>query len=303
MASKFIYWLSDGVGDAVGNNRASTLNDWIVSQQNAELIVYGGDVYNEGKPAEFDKFGVQMKNNLAQVCETPGNHDWKTTKSSPATGEIPIAYEAFWSTHPSRQVIDTGRKGGARYEHVIDLNGWRLIFLDTGICNDKPWPMGDSSRREWLRTQVTGVQGRAKIIFAHHSRLSCGKHGNNDGVDELWQALFNDNGAPLAALTLGGHDHTVNTYSPRPKKNPDTGTVDFAHGIHLHVNGAGGRSLDTPWIGEKGDVFSNFEQYCVTQIELMSPQKATISVWGFGATPQPAIPPKKIAGGELLISV
>ena len=303
MASKFIYWLADGGGKDVGDNRATTLHDWIVSQTNAELIVYGGDVYNSGKSTEFDEFGAQMKDDLARFCEPPGNHDWKTFKSSQAAGEIPIGYEEFWSTRPSKQPINAAKKGGARYEHVIDINGWRLIFLDTGICDVNPWPMGDNSRREWLRQQLLGGSGRAKIVFAHHSRVSCGKHGDNAGVDDLWRTLFDNNGAPLAALTVAGHDHNVNTYSPRPKEDPEKNPVDFAHGIHLHVNGAGGRALDAPWIGKKGDLFNSFDQYCVTQIELMNSQKANISVWGFGATPNPTDPPTKIAGGGLLISV
>ena len=69
--------------------------------------------------------------------------------------------------------------------------------------------MGDETRRTWLRRVLTETPGRAKIVFAHHSRLSKGKHGDNDGegfrkpnVDPLWRDLFDPmTSAPLVALT------------------------------------------------------------------------------------------------------
>ena len=35
-------------------------------------IVYGGDVYKEGKPAEFDEFLKQMDGDVTKMCEPPG---------------------------------------------------------------------------------------------------------------------------------------------------------------------------------------------------------------------------------------
>jgi hypothetical protein len=303
MASKHVYWLADGAGKDVGDTRATVMKDWIVSQGNAELIIYGGDIYNEGKASEFDKFGAQMRNDVALFCETPGNHDWRTTKTSPVTGTVPAAYEAFWSTRPSRQPIDVTKKGGARYEHAIDINGWRFVFLDTGICEDQPWPMGDANRRDWLRQKLTEIPGRAKIICAHHSRVSCGKHGNNDGVDELWRTLFDNSGTPLAALTMGGHDHNVNIYSPRPKDKPHKNTVPFSQGIHLVVNGAGGRSFDALLKDKPGDFAKLADQYCVTEIELVNANTAKIRTWAFGTTPKSTVAPKSDQVRELIIDV
>ena len=68
--------------------------------------------------------------------------------------------------------------------------------------------------------------GRAKIVFAHHSRLSCGDHGDVDDVNELWETLFDSSGKPLAALTLCGHDHNVSVYKPR-SRDVQQGPVDL----------------------------------------------------------------------------
>ena len=72
-----IYWTSDGAGSGVGAIPA-LLHGWIVAQGDAALIINGGDVYNTGTDADFAAFAQEMGNNLRLICETPGNHDWKT---------------------------------------------------------------------------------------------------------------------------------------------------------------------------------------------------------------------------------
>jgi hypothetical protein len=297
MASQHLYWTSDG-GGADGGSRAAAMHQWILSQNNAALIVFGGDVYNKGKPSEFGQFLAQMNQDVSGMCHTPGNHDWMTIEQNSGTGEIPSGYEEFWASHSSRQPINTLKKSGARYEHTVDLAGWRLLFLDTGLCKEEPWPMGDQSRMEWLQQQL-GIPGRAKIIFAHHSRLSCGLHGNNEGVDDLWQSLFTSDGVPLAALTISGHDHNVNIYSARGRNNPEATKVPFADGIPLIVNGAGGSGFYTAFNGEEGDMFSAFTEYCITHIELIDEKNASVKTLSFGANPAAVQTPTTVSEFQL----
>jgi hypothetical protein len=291
MPSQFVYWTADG-GGSEGGEVAAVLHAWIRQQQNASLIINGGDIYNKGKKSEFASFLQQMNSDVSLYCETAGNHDWKTSNTSPSTGRIPHEYEAFWKSNASRQPIDSSKKGGARYEHFIDINGWRLIFLDTGICKDEPWPMEDESRGEWLHAALTGVAGRAKIVFAHHSRLSRGNHGDNKGVKELWRSLFSNDGKPLASLTLAGHDHNVSIYSPRGRDNPETSIVPSDKGIHVMVNGAGGNGFYTGFTGTKPDVLAFGNGFCVTKIELVDAHQAIVSTLNFGSSAtvsQPAL--------------
>ena len=257
----------------------------------ADLIVNGGDVYDDGTPEEFEMFSQQMDGDLAGICETAGNHDWETRSTSSETGEIPSGYEAFWTRHRphgARQPIDTSKRGGARYEHVIDPAGWRLLFLDTGPCKGNPWPMGDAARTRWLQDALTSTAGRAKVVFAHHSRLSKGKHGDIKDVDDLWRALFTAQGVPLAALTVAGHDHNVSLYKPRPQRNPDREAVPFDRGIHVLVNGAGGRGHDVAFRGTDPDQFSNDRDYCLTRLNLIDPRSLDVEILSFGPDKQPA---------------
>ncbi len=291
MASSYIYWTSDG-GGAEGGDRARVLFDWIHSQNNADLIVYGGDVYKRGRLQEYGEFLDQIGGDTSLFCETPGNHEYKN-RSDDTELAIPVGYEQFWSNHMgAKQPIDQSKQGGARYEHFIDLNGWRLIFLDTGALEYRPaWPMGNNARSEWLQ-EALGAGGRSRIVFMHHSRLSWGLHGDNAGVDPIWRQLFDDHGNPRAVMTLAGHDHNATVYAPRDR---GLGVVDIGRGVQMWVNGAGGAGFYERTAGTAADLYpadpTEEPTYCVTQIELKDDKHARVCLLGLGNPPRSDVTP------------
>ena len=294
-----IFWFADGAGTDDQVPRA--LVSWIRTQSPA-LIIYGGDVYNSGTESEFAAFFDQMGGSVSDACAVAGNHDWASHSSASFPDRVPTHYENLWRRFPpplSHQPVDTTKRGGARYEHVKDIAGWRLVFVDTGPCNFEDWPVGDAERPKWLRRVHTETPGLAKVVFAHHSRLSRGKHGDNDTVHALWDCLFDEtSSAPLAALTVGGHDHNVTWYDPRPRVEPDKGAVPFDRGIFVHVNGAGGHGHDEtsglftgffqPISGTKPQ-FSDDDNWCVTRIDLISATAADVSIMSFGTDDPPRV--------------
>jgi len=145
--------------------------------------------------------------------------------------------------------------------------------------------MGDASRTQFLKSALA-APGRAKIVFAHHSRLSCGDHGDIKAVNELWKTLFDSNGAPLAALALAGHDHNVSVYKPRTR-DVSAGPVAFSQGIHIAVNGAGGRNHDEGVNGTTPELFFDNDNYSLTRITLHDATKATVEFLDFGPAPNP----------------
>jgi len=280
----------------------AVLDRWILAQGDANLIVYGGDVYNVGSEAEYAVFAGQIGGDLTLRCQVPGNHDWMTSEESAASGRIPAGYERFWSRHTppaSRQPIDTAKKGGARYEHWIDLDGWRLIFVDTGLAEHSPWPVGDDERLAWLRAALRGTPGRAKLLFSHFSRLSYGLHGDSPGVDRLWRELFDEHGAPLAVCMIAGHDHNVSLYGPRPRNHPGAGSVPFERGIHLMVNGAGGAGHYHPHVGTRPDLLAESDGFCVSRITLTRGHSARFEILNFGAAPDVGEQPSVLGGFEV----
>jgi len=287
MASSFVYWTSDG-GGASGRDVVPTLYRWIGQQDNAELIVYGGDVYRDGRDVEFEEFLGQVGGSVERMCQTPGNHDWRDRVGNGSDARL-RGYEDFWSAQPaSRQPIDTTRRAGARYEHFIDVNGWRLIFLDTGpVKPNRPWPFGDESRAAWLRDALD-TPGRSKMVFLHHSRLSWGLHGDNVGVDRVWRELFDEAGRPRVACTMAGHDHNASVYRPR---DADLRATDIAGGVQIWVNGAGGagfyeRTTGTPADLYPADLPHDPPTFCVTQIELVDARNARVRLLGLGNPPR-----------------
>lgn len=284
-----VYWLSDGVGDGVktGNTPAAVatvMMRWIRTAGNPRLIVNGGDVYQDGKPEEFERFLEQMDGDVSLLCETPGNHDYEDPIETSQTGRIPRGYDEFWRKHPEgKQPVDTAARGGKRYEHFIDIDAWRLFFLDTGDYKKAPWPSGDDSRVAWLRDHLN--PGRRNIVFAHHSRVSCGHHGPNRNLHTLWETLFDGN-TPRVACTIAGHDHNINMYGPRSKSAPESASVPFAQGIYIFVNGAGGDGFyATSGLlikGEKGDVCTSHKTYAITRINLIDERSVDIDVLAFG---------------------
>ena len=287
-----VYWLSDGVGLEVNKGGTdgqtpipTALIRWIRTKGSPSLIINGGDVYPDGKTKEFTEFFNQVDNDVSLMCETPGNHDWHDDPDLPQTGRIPHGYDTFWRSHPeSKQPVDTNKKGGARYEHFIDINGWRLIFLDTGDYSDNPWPAGDQNRVTWLKNSFK--PGRSNILVAHHSRLSRSvQHGNNGKLDFLWKTLFDASGRPRVAFTLAGHDHNVSVYGPRSKDNPEGPSVSFDKGIHVFVNGGGGNGHYSGGFfasGSKPDIFFDDDHFCVTRVNLIDAQSVDVDVLNFG---------------------
>lgn len=286
-----VYWFSDGGGEdmTTGGARRNTpiptlLVRRIRTKGSPSLIVYGGDIYPSGSSRSFSEFLAQMDGDVSLMCETPGNHDWEDDPVVPGSGRIPHGYDTFWRAHPeSKQPVDTAKTGGARFEHFIDIDGWRLLFLDTGDYKKLAWPAGDPARVTWLQSNLQ--PGRSNIVMAHHSRVSRGRHGNHDRLDGLWRALFDDRAKPRVAFTLAGHDHNVSSYSPRSMSEPTKPAASPADGIHVFVNGAGGEGHVSQGFfasGTKPDVLDDDEHFCVTRINLIDPRSADVDVLSFG---------------------
>jgi 3',5'-cyclic AMP phosphodiesterase CpdA len=282
---KRVYWIADGCGSKV-NDIVKVMIKWIRKQADATLIIYGGDVYGSGTSKEFSKFLDQFGGQVSEVSALPGNHDWRTAKKVPGAGEIADGYETFWSAVPppaSRTMIRADQVGSARYDYFNDdVPGWRLVFVDTSAAGDDEgnWPRGIAVRVDWLAETLRGTPGRSKILFTHHSRLSCGNHGDQDRLQKLWESLFDGpEERPLVSLTVAGHDHNVSIYAPRGKQPAQTRPP--ATGISILVNGAGGRNHNEPEQGTPPEM-SDVNNFCISRISFLDSQSADVEVLSFG---------------------
>jgi hypothetical protein len=92
---------------------------------------------------------------------------------------------------------------------------------------------------------------------------------------------------PLAACAIGGHDHNVSIYSPRPALEPEKNKTTFDKGIYIVVNGAGGNGFYEGQEGTDPDMFRLTNGYCITRIELMNSRLAEVSTISLGPAPRP----------------
>lgn len=296
MASEFVYWISDG-GGADGGGVLKILHEWITKQGNARLIVHGGDIYNDGKKGEFKSFLQQVGGSVSNMCETAGNHDWHD-RADNTERAFPRGYEDFWSKQKSQQPLKDKETAGARYEHAVQVNGWKLIFIDSGALDFmSAWPFGNSKRKVWLEAQLSDG-GRSRMVFAHYSRLTWGKHDDADGLNTMWRSLFTETGEPRVALTMAGHNHNVSLYMPRDR---DLKRTSIEKGVQIWVNGRGGagfykRKRGTPpeVFPPDGDPAQDSTDFCVSQIELIDPTHARVKVQSLGNPPRADRDPKTL---------
>jgi hypothetical protein len=85
-----------------------------------------------------------------------------------------------------------------------DHAGWHLIALDSNAPHD-------AEQLEWLRDDLAANAGtRCTLAYWHHPRFSSGRHGSDESVAELWDALADAD----ADVILQGHDHDYERFAP-----------------------------------------------------------------------------------------
>jgi len=182
----------------------------LIERSKPDHLLYLGDVYETGTAEEFEAYD-DLYGRLAPITSpTPGNHDWAAHETG---------YDPYWATQ-------RGREPPSYYS--FSLAGWQITSLNSQIYGD------DADRQtDWLRREVTGP-GDCRLAFWHEPRYSAGtEHGDQPGVDPLWQALRGK-----AKLVVNAHEHHMERMKPRD-------------GIVEVISGAGGHGFRYPV--RKGD--------------------------------------------------
>ena len=198
--------------DSQGDEATADLLDSI----DGTIFVAGDLAYDDGTYREFMAcFDPSWGRHKARIKPTPGNHEYYS--DPPGSGYF--RYFGAAAGDPD--------KGYYSY----DLGKWHIIVLNTNReCEDIPCDAG-SAQETWLREDLAAHPTACTLAVFHHPRFSSGDHGNNDFVQDLWQAL-DDGGVDVA---LQGHDHSYERFAPQDA----SGRADPA-GIRSFVVGTGG---------------------------------------------------------------
>ena len=157
-----VYFSSDGLGKDVHGVQPALIR-WIRSQNNADLIVYGGDVYNDGTPEEFQLMLADMGGDVSKVCHTPGNHCWRTMQTGAGGRRFPSSYEAFWKQFPQDKGKAIALLGSSmRFQRFMGIGIALLILTGIGMMI---LTQGVFGQMIWFRIKFAIVQGYQSVIL------------------------------------------------------------------------------------------------------------------------------------------
>jgi hypothetical protein len=186
-------------GDGADGGEAAHAVARLVASSDLSRILYLGDVYERGTPAEFRRFRDLYAELTTRMAPTPGNHEWPLHESG---------YDPFW-----REL--TGRTPPPYY--AFDVAGWRVLSLNSEIEH------GDGSAQlRWLADELR-APGTCRIAYWHRPRFSAGLHNNQPDMAPIWDALRGH-----ATIVLTGHDHDMQRFEPRD------GITEFVSGAGGH---------------------------------------------------------------------
>ncbi|HEX2084575.1 MAG TPA: metallophosphoesterase [Solirubrobacteraceae bacterium] len=191
------------VGDAATPGDAPRPLARLIARSRVDRLLYLGDVYERGTPAEFRRHYDPLYGRLARrTSPVVGNHEHANRRRG---------YERYWRRK-------TGNRPPPWYGTLV--GGWELLALDSEL------PHGPRSEQvRWLRDVLRGST-TCRIAYWHRPRFSAGEvHGDQPDTAPLWSALRG-----RAVAVVSGHDHNLQRLRP----------VD---GIVQFVSGAGGRDL------------------------------------------------------------
>jgi calcineurin-like phosphoesterase family protein len=178
------------------------------------VALLGDNAYESGTEQEYrDCYHPTWGRHKARTRPSPGNHEYRTPGAA--------GYFAYFGAA-------AGNPAEGWYSY--DLGAWHVVSLNSEL----PVAAG-SAQEQWLRADLAAHPARCTLAYWHRPRFSSARHGNNAGMQPLWQALF-DAGADVV---LVGHDHVYERFAPQ---RPD-GTPDAARGLRQFTVGTGGRDL------------------------------------------------------------
>ncbi len=190
------------------------------------VFVAGDLAYPRGTREQFARcYDPSWGRFKAITRPVPGNHEYKNGFLWFVLGGNADPYFEYFDSVPG--AAGAPGDGWYRYTH----GAWDIYALNTG----KSGQLRPASRQwEWLARELDSRDAECSLVFLHNPRFSAGKHGDNEGLRELWGLLT----AHGVDLWLAGHGHNYQRFRPQTS----TGDPDST-GIRQFVVGTGGAYL------------------------------------------------------------
>lgn len=199
------------VGDGASGEAAAQQVTDLIASWNPNLVLYLGDVYEEGTPVEFYNWygvGDRFYGRFREITNpTVGDHEHES-------GVAPGYYD-YWGAVPDA--------------YRFEVAGWRFISL-----NSNKLVTPGSSQYTWLEQELRDHPVPCTLVYLHHPIYSIGTQGGSLRVEGLWPLLAQHG----VDLVLSGHDHNYQRWVPLDGSGTPSPT-----GVTQFVVGTGGHGI------------------------------------------------------------
>ena len=202
------------VGDGAGGEAASVHVTDLIKSWDPAMMLYLGDVYEQGTPTEFlNWYGTETElyGQFRDITNpTIGDHEFEEGKAP--------GYFDYWDNVP--------------FYYSFDAAGWHFVSIDaTGHSGGLD---SDGAQYQWLDADLRAQDGECILAFFHSPVFSIGPHGDTSSMRQIWSLLR----AHSVAVALAGNDHEYQRWEPLDAYgNPDQG------GVIGMVIGTGGHAI------------------------------------------------------------
>jgi hypothetical protein len=199
----------------------------LIASWNPSLLLYLGDVYNDGRYAEFTNYYEPTLGQFRGITNpTIGNHEYEDNDVS--------GYLDYWDTQ--------------RHYYSFDAGGWHIVTLDTSDQYNQFSP--GTAQYDWLANELTTNAADCTLVYYHHPLFTVGEEGPQTELGAIWQ-LMAQHGVDLV---LTGHQHNYERWTPLDGAgNPDP------NGITQIIAGTGGHGLQQQIVSDSRMVKGFFQ--------------------------------------------
>jgi hypothetical protein len=185
---------TSGSGDSQTAKLIKTLNP-------GRVLTLGDNAYPDGTLQQFNQYYDPTWGSFkGKTSPSPGNHDYHTAGAA--------GYFGYFGS----------RVPAANYTYV--LGQWRMVSLNSATNR--------ASALTFLRNTLSSDSHLCELVYFHHPRWSSGVHGNDPGMDPVWDEAV----AKGVDVVLNGHDHNYERFAQLNSsgKPISTGTREFVVG-------------------------------------------------------------------------
>ncbi len=201
-------------GDGAGGETTESDVTKLIAGWNPNLMLYLGDVYQEGTDSEFFNWYSPSTffGRFRTITDpTIGNHEYLTGSAN--------GYFDYWNNPPNYYSFNAG--------------GWHFISLNSN-CSSAGGCGAGSPQYAWLQSDLTANAKKCTIAFWHAPLYDVGPEATAGTVmNGIWSLLAQNR----AVAVLNGHDHNYQRWTPLDGSgNPSsTGVAEFVVGSSGHA--------------------------------------------------------------------